>query len=548
MRNISIRMKLFILLALPLVLLLMSSLVIQVVAINDIDRKYNTLSDEELPRAQALFNLRYSGTLLVSATDAYSVDRVLGIITGTESPTDEELLANIEAAKDALRQWRAVYGTRAIAEDQATVDALFFLTDQMLAKSDEIILLVDNAEVDIITLGQERVAFSATESKFLDLVDSAIETEETRVSDNETLVRSAVRVATLLGVIVPLLTLIVATLGGWLLIRSIVRPLKQLTATTESIAEGNLNLRAEIHANDEIGKLADTFNYMADVVTIREIELREYNTALEQRVKERTAELKDARDKALAAQRLAQENSRLKSEFLSTMSHELRTPLNAIEGFTSIMLSGMGVELSSRAEDMTKRIASNSKRLLNLINDFLDLSRIEAGRLELVESVLSPATLAEKWKRDMSILADEKGLNFALTVDSALPPTILGDEDALSKVAINLLGNAFKFTKEGSVTLGLQKMEEGWAIVVADTGIGIPVHARDYIFEEFRQVDGTSKREFGGTGLGLSLVQKLARAMGGRVMVDSEVGQGSTFTVILPLRTPVEDLVGATNE
>ena len=237
----------------------------------------------------------------------------------------------------------------------------------------------------------------------------------------------------------------------------------------------------------------------------------------------------------MAAQAIAQENSKLKSEFLSTMSHELRTPLNAIEGFTSIMLSGMGIDLNERAEDMVQRISTNSKRLLNLINDFLDLSRIESGRLELVMEPIVPRELADKWRQSVGVLADKKGVDFIVNIDPNLPDRVQGDEDALSKIVINLLGNAFKFTHEGAVTLDIRREDKMWNIAVKDTGIGIPPHAREYIFEEFRQVDGSSKRQYGGTGLGLSLVQKLSRAMGGSVALDSETGAGSVFTVTLPL-------------
>ena len=217
------------------------------------------------------------------------------------------------------------------------------------------------------------------------------------------------------------------------------------------------------------------------------------------------------------------------------MSHELRTPLNAIEGFTSIMLSGMGIDLSTRATEMVQRISSNSKRLLNLINDFLDLSRIEAGRLELVSTPVSLNVLADKWQSELGVLAEKKGLEFSVSVDPDLPPMILSDEDALSKIAVNLLGNAIKFTQQGKISMELSRTEDGWTMAVSDTGIGIPTHAREYIFEEFRQVDGSSKRLYGGTGLGLSLVQKLSRAMGGNVSLQSELGKGSTFTVTLPL-------------
>lgn len=306
---------------------------------------------------------------------------------------------------------------------------------------------------------------------------------------------------------------------GLIVTALLTQPIQEITRSASAIARGRFDERVSLKRKDEIGVLATVFNDMA------------------QAVQDRTLQMQEARDEALTAQRVAKENSRLKSEFLSTMSHELRTPLNAIEGFTSIMLSGMGIELNPRATDMVQRVSSNSKRLLSLINDFLDLSRIESGRLDLVNSSLSLTALAQKWHSEVSVLADEKGLDFDIVVDPALPPTILGDEDALSKIAINLLGNAFKFTQQGQVKMELSCIDTGWKMSVSDTGIGIPIHAREYIFEEFRQVDGSSKRLYGGTGLGLSLVQKLSRAMGGNVSVQSEVGKGSTFTVTLPLNT-----------
>ncbi|MBL8131328.1 MAG: HAMP domain-containing protein [Anaerolineae bacterium] len=322
--------------------------------------------------------------------------------------------------------------------------------------------------------------------------------------------------------------------------RRLIRPLYQITVATQQISEGQFDIHLPIQSQDEFGQLASGFNQMAEAVQEREQALTDVNQSLERRVEERTLELSQARDEALASQRIAQENSRLKSEFLSTMSHELRTPLNAIEGFTSIMLGGMGIELSPPAEDMVKRVSANSNRLLHLINDFLDLSRIESGRLELVKSPVSPMALAQRWQNQVSILGEEKGLGFNVYVDPDLPPTLMGDEDALSKIAVNLLGNAFKFTHQGEVSLDLCRENGNWTIAVSDTGIGIPTHAREYIFEEFRQVDGSSKRLYGGTGLGLALVQKLARAMGGSVSLDSEVGRGSTFIVTLPLETTEE--------
>jgi signal transduction histidine kinase len=346
------------------------------------------------------------------------------------------------------------------------------------------------------------------------------------------------QISLLQGFVAAILVSIFAGAAVFLMSRSLTSPIATLVTQTRSIAAGDLTRPIEVQGGSfEITELVNTIEDMRQ-------NLHASYTQLEQRVAERTEELKVARDEAVAAQQVATENSRLKSEFLSTMSHELRTPLNAIEGFTSIMLSGMGIELSPRAEDMVKRVSSNSKRLLHLINDFLDLSRIESGRLELVNEPVSLNKLTVKWERQVGVLAEEKGLDFKIQIDPDLPPLILSDEDALSKIAINLLSNAFKFTHQGTVSLDLCRSDGSWIIEVTDTGIGIPPHARDYIFVEFRQVDGSSKRLYGGTGLGLSLVQKLSRTMGGNVSVQSEVGVGSTFTVTLPLAVPEEQEQG----
>jgi PAS domain S-box-containing protein len=248
------------------------------------------------------------------------------------------------------------------------------------------------------------------------------------------------------------------------------------------------------------------------------------------------AELEENLEQLAIANAMALENARLKSEFLATMSHELRTPLNAIEGFTSVILSNMGgVEYNHRTQHYVERVNTNSKRLLALINDFLDLSRIESGRLQLAHSPFAPRQLVEKWQSQLGGLAQAKGLDFGVYVDAALPETLLGDEEQLSRVVVNLLGNAIKFTETGAVRLELHQRDYDWQLMVSDTGIGIPPHAREYIFEEFRQVDSSSKRKYGGTGLGLAIVQKLVRAMDGTITVESEVDKGSRFIVTLPL-------------
>jgi signal transduction histidine kinase len=233
--------------------------------------------------------------------------------------------------------------------------------------------------------------------------------------------------------------------------------------------------------------------------------------------------------------RQLEEATRLKSEFLSTMSHELRTPLNAIRGFTGILLTGMGGDIDEEARYMLSRVDTNSDHLLALIDDVLDISKIESGRMEIINESLDTHNLITHWQDQMSVLANQKELEFEVNIDPALPNTIVGDGQHISQIAINLLSNAFKFTAQGKVTLSVHAAGDQWMIRVTDTGIGIPPHALNYIFEAFRQVDGSSKRQYGGTGLGLAIVRNLCQMMGGSISVKSELGVGSEFIVTLPV-------------
>ncbi len=337
-----------------------------------------------------------------------------------------------------------------------------------------------------------------------------------------------------IGGSVTLATLIIASLIVAFAVTRVVRPIVKMSQVTQTIQAGDLSAKVEVTGNDEIAVLGRNFNSMTAQLQQTLGGLRDNVDKLEKAKVEREALIKDLQ----TAKRIAEENSRLKSEFLSTMSHELRTPMNAIEGFTGIMLKHMGgVEYNDKAERFLQKVQSNSQRLLSLINDFLDLSRIESGRLELANLPIKPPEMVGRWKNELSVLAESKGLGFEVTIDPNFPEVIYGDEESLSKIAVNLLGNAFKFTSEGKITLLLERRNENMVIQVTDTGIGIPPHAREFIFDEFRQVDQSSKRMYGGTGLGLAIVQKLSRSMGGTVTVDSEVGKGSTFTVLIPIQT-----------
>jgi len=315
--------------------------------------------------------------------------------------------------------------------------------------------------------------------------------------------------------VLALVLLSVALVVGSLLVRSVVQPIRSLYNTAQAIMLGNLTQHVEVTSKDELGQLAVAFNEMTTAIQKRETDLRQQ--AEELRIA--TAQAKEA--------------SRLKDEFLAVMSHELRTPLNAIIGFAGIL--SISKNLDPQVLHKIRRIRSNGERLLTLISDILDISRIESGRMQLTNTPISIRQLVERLDAQMNVLGEEKGLAFKVQVDDAVPQLIEVDQDAMTKITTNLLSNAFKFTEKGEVSLQVLRQGSTLVIQVSDTCIGIPAHMHEIIFETFRQVDSSSTRKYGGSGLGLAIVRQLCNTMNGTVQVSSEVGQGSTFTVTLPI-------------
>ena len=242
-----------------------------------------------------------------------------------------------------------------------------------------------------------------------------------------------------------------------------------------------------------------------------------------------------ARDEALReAKLLAEEASRAKSRFLANMSHEVRTPLNAVLGFTELMLDGIYGPLPDRARGVLERVQFNGRHLLALINDILDLSKIEAGELSTTSERFSVRALLQSAAAATEALARAKGINLVCEVPERMPPG-LGDERRLTQVLMNLIGNAIKFTDEGSVRVTASTESGRLRIAVADTGIGVPKADQERIFGTFQQGGNALASKHGGTGLGLAISKRIVEMHGGTIAVVSEAGQGSTFTIELPL-------------
>ncbi len=271
--------------------------------------------------------------------------------------------------------------------------------------------------------------------------------------------------------------------------------------------------------------------------------LAQQNQELEsqrQQVLRQNEELENQRQQVLLQNLQLLEAARLKSQFLATMSHELRTPMNAVIGFSQLLLRQRQSSLVPQQVDMVERILNNGKNLLTLINEILDLSKIEAGRLELKLETFNLVKLLRATLGELRSLADQKHLELDIQADLQ-NPNVSNDSVRLRQILVNLLSNAIKFTECGKVQVKVKEISsERLAIIVKDTGIGIAQNDLEHIFEEFRQIDQTTTRKYSGTGLGLAITESLVQLMNGKITVESEIGQGSTFCIELPREVPAD--------
>lgn len=322
----------------------------------------------------------------------------------------------------------------------------------------------------------------------------------------------------------------------FLVTRLVLRSLGHLEVATAQIGQGNLDIDlSEIKAQGEIKQLAQHFQVMAS-------QLKDLYTNLETKVEQRTKQLADANEglkikqqELEAANAKLNEINRYKSEFLAIMSHELRTPLTSIIAFTELLLEDVPKEREQERQNL-EEIKTNSEHLLKLINNILELAKIEAGRQELKLEYVDMADVLGSVESVINPLARKKGLNFSTYLDPDVP-LIQADPEKIRRVIENLAGNAIKFTPQGGhVEIRVNYQSEGFiCIQVKDTGIGIPQGVQNMIFERFTQVDSSNSRKYGGTGLGLALAKELVLLHKGEIKVESEVNVGSTFSVHLPI-------------
>jgi len=359
-----------------------------------------------------------------------------------------------------------------------------------------------------------------------------------------------------------LLVFIIIVIGTYvtvslILSRWIIKPLRRIVGIANAVMDGKTVENPIVSQQDEIGDLAFTMTIMAD-------KIQQNQTILETLVKERTRQLenanedlrraKTAADKAREeteksnkqlefaleqAEMLAEEATaanHTKSEFLANMSHEIRTPMNAVIGFSDLLAQE---KLSTAQREMLEPLRQSARDLLGIINDILDISKIEAGKIEMEKVDCSISEMLQKIESLLKPMAQKKGLSFLVERSPGIPLKIKSDPTRLRQCLINLLSNAIKFTPQGYVRLrlagvGAEVPPREIQFTVEDTGIGIPADKQEGIFDAFTQADGTMSRKFGGTGLGLAITRKLARLMGGDVTLVSAVNKGTTFTLRVP--------------
>ncbi|MCA9957579.1 MAG: HAMP domain-containing protein [Anaerolineales bacterium] len=333
------------------------------------------------------------------------------------------------------------------------------------------------------------------------------------------------------GIIIATIAVIIGLILALFFSRSITIPLQAMIQATQRIMAGDLTQRVDIHSKDELALLGGHFNQMT-------AQLQQTLEQMEQEIDER----KRAQIALEAARDAAESANRAKSTFLANMSHELRTPLSAIIGYSELMLEQIELDDYEELEDELKRVIHAGEHLLMIISDILDLSKIEAGKMELVPETFDLTDFIESVAMTAQPLAHKKGNKLVISCDEALGE-FYADRSRVRQILLNLLGNAAKFTDHGTITLTAAREQAATGstirFTVSDTGIGIPNEQMRLLFKPFVQVDPSSTRRYEGTGLGLAISHRFCQMMGGRIMVESEVGKGSTFTVDLPVAVDV---------
>lgn len=498
----------------------------------------------------------YTGAVRISGyLNAGEVESLRHLIALKNDLRDMEQLLNDAAAdrdRDFVRQadTRAKMYYRHIAalselnpanrKDYLQIRSLFhgYFT---AARSTALILLT--ADSFSPELAESSLKVRTTLPALRNVLENAVNAQ---YAEFERMVRLSTKQARLIVLEVTALLALLAAIGFVLVyrtIRSILMPINGLLLATKELGKGRLSIRAGVGPDDEVGELAASFNDMAGRLESERNQLEESRGRLAQLLAEREAmqkEIVKSNEELKQANVMLQKADTAKSEFLASMSHELRTPLNAMINFTDQVIEDWdeletNPEWRGEAREMLHRVLASSRHLLELINDLLDLAKIESGKMTLDLEKTDLAGIIEDSVSTVEALSRKKNLAVSLDLPRDGAPAVC-DRRKIKQVVINLLSNAIKFTDTGEIRVSVMPGDggKGHRIAVADSGIGIPEEYHKKIFDRFQQVDGSDSRRHAGTGLGLNLVKELTEMHGGRVEVRSAPGKGTVFTIFLP--------------
>jgi signal transduction histidine kinase len=487
-------------------------------------------------------SLKFRITVTIFLLEAMMMATVLGVTLNHTRKSNleqmtvyEQVLTNVLSDLSRLALFTGEYGELQPYIEQVVADPQV-LNIIVADQNDRIVVSSDPA-----TIGEPRPDLSNAENDFWriqSIANASGELGSIAIHFSHKHLIAASEEARNLGMLIALVGMSVIAVVGFMIGFLMTRNLEKLTTAAQTMAEGDLSVRTRLRGNDEITIVGHAFDQMAasidryvEALHQREAQIRKANDELEQRITARTEELAIARDQALEA-------NRTKSAFLANMSHELRTPLNAIIGYSDILTEDIE-ELGG--EDMLadlSNIRNAGTHLLTLINDILDLSRIEAGKVEFNLSEFDAVAMIHNAVVTVTPMVEKNGNHIHVNIGDGVS-VMQADEIKLRQILLNLLSNASKFTDHGNIYVDAniysRGSEPGIRISVRDTGIGIPPDKMEKLFQEFSQVDVSSTRKYEGTGLGLTISRKLCVMMGGDISVSSTEGEGTTFTVRMPL-------------
>jgi len=505
------------------------TLVLGLVSTLTVSTTLRTLEEQQLPSLMRVENIALLSRVVQAET--------LELVATSEPEAREQHAEASRALVDALEALLASHAGR----EQSMVE-LVELVEAARALDQQARDIVDGHERRRLSraalgvsereqneqLREQLEQLERAELTLIDRIDRASTATRAEIHDGLSSAMASVLVSSMLAVLI--------TLGIMLaLSRGLARGLAALTYATERMVVGDLTVRASVTTRDELATLAAGFNTLAsrlnealgDDLATRIVEL-EANEI----------ELRAANEQAVLARQEAERANAAKNDFLANMSHELRTPLNAVLGMSGLLAD---TRLDQEQQEFNHSVRTSAETLLELINDILDFSKIEAGRLVLETQPFSIQECIESALELVAVRAGHKHIELVYLIEHDVPPVVIGDVTRTRQILVNLLSNAVKFTDHGEVVVRVQRHGEAdveadeleLELSVRDTGIGIPEADRSSLFEKFTQVDASTTRKYGGSGLGLAICKSLAEAMNGSISVESTLGVGSVFTVVI---------------